>query len=89
MNKQQKISKIKDIISEYGIVNICELDSESSPCISSIGDGKNNICELVEQLNLNGVETSVYHGDIEIRTNNYLYEELSSPIINKIYNLFY
>ena len=39
--KEQKIAYIKRIIAEHGCFTIADVEAESSPCISSVGNDKN------------------------------------------------
>jgi len=83
-SKAQKIGKIKKVISEWGSTSCCERKRDHSPCLNSIGYGKNNVCELVEQFYADSVETVVYHDEVELNYNNYSYEELPEEIIDEI-----
>ena len=82
--KAQKIDKIKATISRWGETSCCELELDHSPCLNSIGNGKDNICELVEQFNVDGVEATTYYDEITIADNHYTYEELSDEVIDEI-----
>lgn len=87
MTKDEQISEIKRIIREWGSTSCAELETESSPCIKSIGNGRNNISQLVERFFVGGVEAVTYQHETEIDWDNYDYEELSEDIINEIYEI--
>lgn len=83
-NKEAKIAQIVKIITEWGSTSVCERELESSPCLNSIGNGKNNISELVEQFFADSVETVVYQDETTLSYNNYSYDELPEEIIDEI-----
>jgi hypothetical protein len=83
-SKAIKIGKIKAIITEWGSTSVCERERDHSPCLNSIGSGKNNVSELVEQFYADSVETVVYQDEITLSYNNYSYEELPDEIIDEI-----
>lgn len=85
MNKVEKISEIKRIIGEWGSVTSSELQLESSPCINSIGNGKNNVSQLIEHFYNDGVDAVTYHDEIELGEEYFNYEDLSDEIIDEIY----
>jgi hypothetical protein len=81
------IDYIKKVIKEWGSTSCVELELDHSPCLNSIGNGKNNVCELVEQFYADSVETVVYQDELTLSYNNYDYEDLSDDIINEIYRI--
>ena len=87
MNRAKQIAEIKRIISEFGETTTSELELESSPCINSIGNGKNNVCQLAERFTSKGVEAITYHDDIELGSEFIPYEKLKSDIVKEIYNI--
>jgi hypothetical protein len=87
MTKDEQISEIKRIIREWGSTSCAELETESSPCIKTIGNGRNNISQLVETFYVNSVEAVTYQDDTIIAWDNFDYEELSEDIINEIYEI--
>ena len=87
MTKEEQIYEIKRIIRKWGSTNSSELELESSPCIRSVGNGKNNISELVESFYIDSVEVITYHGENEIDWRNEDYEDLSEDVIDEIYNI--
>ena len=87
MTKKKQISEIKRIIGEYGGTSTCELQLESSPCIGSIGNGKQNVCQLAEHFEANGVRAITYHDDNELGSEFIPYEKLNGDVINEIYNI--
>lgn len=88
MNKAEKILKIKESFEYTEWITSSEMELESSPCLKSIGNGKNNISELVDDFYPDQVMTSVYHDDILIEQFTYPYESLPEDIIDEIYNIF-
>lgn len=89
MTKEEQISEIKRMIQNHfeGSTSTCELEADSSPCISSAGTNKMNVSTLVERFNISGVEIVTYNNETEIASDNLSYEELSEDIIDEIYNL--
>jgi hypothetical protein len=86
MDKTEQIAEIKRIIAEWGCTTACELELDSSPCINSLGNGKNNVSQLVEMFNSDHVTAVTYHDDNEIGEEDIIYEDLSEDIIDEIYN---
>lgn len=82
--KAINIARIKAIITEWGSTSCAELERDHSPCLNSIGNGKDNVSELVEQFYADSVETVVYQDEITLSYNNYSYEELPEEIIDEI-----
>lgn len=86
-NREAKISKIKSIIANWGATTASELELESSPCLNSIGNGKVNVSELVEEFYADRVETITYQDELDLGYNSYTYEELPDDIIDEIYDI--
>lgn len=86
-DKKAKIAKIKSIIEEWGTTTTCELELNSSPCLNSIGNNKNNVSELIEQFFSDHVSSIIYHDEIEFGFKDYNYEELPDEIIDEIYEI--
>jgi hypothetical protein len=86
-DRSEKIRYIKKVLNDWGNTSCCELELDHSPSLSSIGNGDSNICELVEQFDVDGVETIVYDDDIELEYNHYSYEDLSDDILDEIYDI--
>ena len=84
MNREKTIQRIKDVITNWGSVTTCELELESSPCLNSIGNGKNNVSQLIETFNADDVETVTYHDEIELGSDNVLYEDLDDDILEEV-----
>lgn len=80
--KNKKIAYIKKVIGEWGSTSCCERERDHSPSMNSLAGGR--ICELVEQFNVNGVETVVYDDENDIDYFNYTYDELPDDIIDEI-----
>ena len=55
--------------------------------MSSVGNGRNNVSELVEQFFSDHVSAITYQNDIEIGWNDYEYEDLSDEIIDEIHKI--
>ena len=87
MNKKEKIERIHQIMDEWGSTTSGELELESSPCINSIGNGKNNVSQLVEYFYRNYVTTITYHDEHELGENDIFYEDLSDDILDEILNI--
>ena len=87
MEKNEQIKEIKRIIGEWGSVTTAELELESSPCINSIGNGKNNVSQLVERFYSDEVEAITYNDELGIGSENIPYESLTEDVIDEIYNI--
>ena len=87
MKKKKMIEEIKLVIGTWGETSSFELELDSSPCVNSIGNGKNNVAQLAEYFKHDGVGTITYHDDIEIGADFILYEDLEKPVIKEIYNI--
>lgn len=87
MEKNEQIFEIKRIIKEWGSVTSSKLELESSPCINSIGHGKNNVSQLVEHFYQDCVEAVTYHDDDILGEEFISYDDLSDDIIWEIYNI--
>ena len=85
--RTDKIKRIKDILRVWGSTNTSELQLDHSPCKNSIGEGKTNVSELIEQFDANGVSAVVYNDEIEIGWNDYNYEQLEDYLIDEIYEI--
>jgi hypothetical protein len=82
--KALKIKRIKDILGVWGATSCAELNRDHSPCKNSIGEGKSNVSELIEQFDANGVSAVTYNDELEIGWNDYNYEDLSEDLIDEI-----
>lgn len=87
MKKEEKILKIKEIIGDWGPTSSVELELDCSPCINSIGNGKNNVSQLIEDFNYDDVTAITYQDEIELGTEDVNYEDLSNEIIDEIYEI--
>ena len=85
--KTAKISRIKEIIGEWGETTTAELEANSSPCISSSGTDKMNVSTLVEDFNYHNVKVVTYNNETEIAEDYLTYEELEEDVIDDILNL--
>lgn len=81
--KTQKISRIKEIIREWGETTTAELLADHSPVISSIGN-RVNTSVLVERFGLEDVGVFTYVGDVEEAEDDLTYEELEEDVIDDI-----
>lgn len=82
-SKDEKIKQIKEIIERWGNVSGIDLQLDSSPCLSSLGN-KNNVSVLVEEYYSDHVSAITYHDDVEVGWNDYDYDNLSNDIIDEI-----
>jgi hypothetical protein len=67
-----------------GTTSVSELELDCSIVLNNIG---NNIVELIETFELDGVGTIVYDDEIEINYNSYQYVELPIDVINEILDI--
>lgn len=86
-DKEAHISYIKAVIKEWGETSCAELELDHSPCLNSVGNGKNNVSELIEQFNTDGVESVIYQDELTLGYENYAYEDLSDEILDEIYTI--
>lgn len=82
--KKNKIERIKYIIELWGSVNSAELQLDCSPCINSIGNGRNNVSQLIEHFGPTQVEAITYNDEIELGSEFIVYENLSDELIDEI-----
>jgi len=87
MTKEEQIKEIKRIIKEFGSTTSSELSLDCSPCINSIGNGKNNVSQLVEHFNQDDVTAVTYNDETEIGEEEISYEDLSEDIIDEVYHI--
>ena len=87
MEKHEQIAEIKRIIAEWGMVATYELELDCSPCINSIGNGKNNVSQLVEEFYSTTVKAVTYHDELELGDEEIAYEDLSEDLIDEIYQI--
>jgi hypothetical protein len=83
-NKASKIAYIKKVIGDWGNTSCAELSRDHSPCKASIGDGKQNVSELIEEFYPDRVSAITYNDEIEIGYNDYKYEDLEDYLIDEI-----
>lgn len=86
-SKTAKISRIKEIIAEWGATTTAELEADHSPCISSSGTNRMNVSTLVEGFNSNNVKVVTYNNETEIAEDEIPYEDLSEDVIDDILDL--
>ena len=84
MEKTLTIDNIRKIISEWGETTARELNLDCSPCVSSIGEGKNSIVALAEHFNHKGVTVVVYQDEIELDEYDVEYEDLDDDVLSEI-----
>lgn len=82
----EKISRIKEIIGEWGETTTAELEAGSSPCISSTGN-RPNVSVLVERFGENNVGVFTYVDETETSEDELTYEELSDDVLDEILDL--
>jgi hypothetical protein len=82
--KASKISYIKKVIGDWGNTSCAELQRDHSPCKTSIGEGKQNVSELIEEFYPDRVSAVTYNDEIEIGYNDYKYEDLEDYLIDEI-----
>ena len=83
-NKSDKIKYIKDVLATWGATSCAERELDHSPCKNSIGEGKSNVSELIEQFDAQGVSAITYNDEQEIGWNDYNYEQLEEYLIDEI-----
>lgn len=87
--KEKKISEIKRILDKCfnGTTSTSEIEADSSPCISSKGNGRMNVSVLVEDFSMSEVRVVTYNDDTPISEGELTYEELDEDIIDEILDL--
>jgi hypothetical protein len=84
MSKEIVIKRIKRIIEDWGSTTACELELDHSPCINSIGNGKNNVSQLIEHFNADTVTAVTYHDELELGEEDIKYEDLDDYILDEV-----
>jgi len=87
MEKQEMINECKRIIGDWGSVNTAERQLDCSPCVRSVGNGKQNVSDLIERFDVDGVEVVVYNDEIEVTSYDLKYEDLDDDILDEVYNI--
>jgi hypothetical protein len=87
MERQEMINECKRIIGDWGSVNTAERELDCSPCVRSVGNGKQNVSDLIESFNKDGVEVVVYNDEIEISSYDLKYEDLDDDILAKVHEI--
>ena len=87
MEKQEMINECKRIIGDWGSVNTAERELDCSPCVRSVGNGKQNVSDLIERFDVDGVEVVVYNDEIEVTSYDLKYEDLDDDILDEVYNI--
>jgi len=82
--KASKIAYIKNVVSRWGNTSCAELQRDHSPCKASIGEGKQNVSELIEEFYPDRVSAVTYNDEIEIGYNDYKYEDLEDYLVDEI-----
>jgi len=85
--RKRMITHIRDIIKKHGPTSTMELELDSSPCLSTIGNNKDNVSQLVENFNEDTVMCVTYHGEVEIDSERRAYDGLSDHILAEIENI--
>jgi hypothetical protein len=87
-SKELKIAEIKKIILTWDVVCMGELTfCDHSPCISSIGNGKDNISQLIEEFRLDYVQAITYNDELVLNEEMIDYEDLSDELIDEIHGI--
>jgi len=88
-DKANKIREIKRILEKCydGSTTTCDLEADSSPCISSTGTNKMNVSVLVERFGTNDVGIFTYNNETEIAEDDAPYEDLEEDVIDEILSL--
>ena len=84
MNKATIITEIKNIIAEWGSFNTAEVNAESSPCITTLGQ---HTCQLAESFSAHKVEAVTYVHENETATDYIPYENLKMDVLKEIQKL--
>jgi hypothetical protein len=84
MSKAKTIKRIKAILGDWGGT---KLELDCSPCINSIGNGKNNVSQLIERFNVDSVTAITYHDELELGEEDIDYEDLSNELLDEILNI--
>lgn len=89
IGNEAKITRINQIINEWGETTSTELNLNASPCLLSTGQGNYNISHLIENYYIDGVGINVYVGDFENEDSSYClpYEQLPTEILDEVYNI--
>ena len=87
MERQEMINECKRIIGDWGSVNTAERELDCSPCIRSVGNGKQNVSDLVERFDVDAVEVVVYNDEIELSSYDLKYEDLDDDILAEVYEI--
>ena len=78
------IKYIREVIKKWGETSSMELELEASPCLSSIGNNKDNVSQLIENFNEDTVMCVTYHGEVEIDSERRAYDGLPDHILTQI-----
>jgi len=81
--KEEKISRIKEIIKEWGETSTAELEAQTSPVISCHGEQS----VLVEHFFEDYVSVFTYVGSVEVAEDEWKYEQLEEDTIDQILDL--
>jgi len=84
--KEENITYIKKIINKYGSFTTADVEADSSPCIASVGNGR-NVSQLVESFYLGYAEVVTYVHDTETNTDLVPYEDFDEDVIADIMSL--
>lgn len=82
--KEIKITKIKELIAEWGSTSVQEIGLSSCPVYTVAH--KDDVC-LVEHFNLNDVLVINYIHDMECNSFNVLYEDLNEDVLDEILDI--
>lgn len=85
MSKEDMIKNIKDLLEKCDYPTPSELMVECSPVIGSVGNGLNQVIQLVEGFGIDTVLAVSYHRDQEVGEEYIAYEDLSEDVLYEIY----
>ena len=80
----EMIKRIKEIMKEWGDTTSSSLELDHSPCLTSLGNNKNNVSALIEGFRLGGVTVYVYQDQNEIDSYDLQYEELDDDVLAEV-----
>jgi hypothetical protein len=80
MTKEKIIQKIQTIIKDYGSFSANEV-GQDAPVLKTMGE---NHSELIEQFNLDDVDTVQYVHEIEVNEDSIEYEDLPENVLKEI-----
>jgi hypothetical protein len=83
----EMIKRIKEVIKEWGETSTHELELDHSPCLTSLGNNKDNVSALVEGFHADCVSVYVYQDQTELDSYILSYDELDDDILEEVSNI--